>query len=79
MQQHRPRRGIEPCALASGAGLLANVCHIWLGKTLLAAFLVGGLYGVIKQLALLFAQLHARTYALGAPAVFAVVAKQARV
>ena len=72
-------RAVKPRAVASGAHCVAHVFQLGLGKALLAAFVVVVLHAVVQRLALLFGQPHARAHAVWAPAVFAVVAKQARI
>ena len=70
---------VQARAIAVRTHLLYQVFNFWLGKTLLAAFVVVVSDRIVKHFALVFAQLNARAHTLGAPAVFAVVTKQARV
>ena len=78
-KSHRPRLRVQARALATGAGRIQHVVGVGLGKTLFAALVVVVTHRVVKHLALLPGQLHTGTNAVGAPAVFAVVAEQARI
>ena len=73
------RRGIEPRAVARGASSIDKVLHLRLGKSLFPALVVIVTHGVIKDLALLLAQLDASAHTFRAPAVLAVVGEQARI
>ena len=76
---HSPCSGVQARALAGGARGVHQVLHISLGKGLLAALGLVIAHRIIKHLALLAGELHTRAHAVGAPAVLAVVGKQARV
>ena len=76
---HRARRGVEPRALAGGAGILRQIVNLHLGKGLLAAAVVVVPHGVVERLALFLGEPHAGADTLGAPAMLAVVREQARI
>ena len=79
VELHGPRRGVKACALARGAGRIHQVFNIGLGKGLLAAFVVVVFHRIVEHLALVTGQGYAGAYAIGAPTMLAVVAKQPRV
>lgn len=76
---HCASRGVQACALASGTRHIGQVFDFWLGKRLLAPFVLVVLHRVVKHFAFVFAQLDARAHAIRAPAMLAVVGEQARV
>ena len=71
--------GIQARALAARADCVMQIFNIGLGKGLLAARGILLFHRIIKHFALVFGEGHTGAHTVGAPAVFAVVAKQARV
>ena len=76
------RRGVQPCSALAGAGRVAHVFHLGLGKAVAAAC-VGGAGGlvsteIVRLLALRAGQLQACADAVRTPALLAVVGEQAR-
>ena len=78
-QAHGPRLAVQARAFACGADGVEHIIDFRLGKALFTAFVVIVHHRVVKHLALLARQCHAGADTVGAPAVFAVVAEQARV
>ena len=77
LKAHGARRGVQARALAAGAGVAGEVADVGFGKGLLAPVLVLGLDRIVEHLALLLGQRQSRADAVRAPAVLAVVAKEA--
>ncbi len=75
-QLHGAGNRVQARTLAAGAGVVADVFHIGLGKGLFAATLFVGV-GVVQHLALVAGQGQARAHAVFAPTMLAVVREQA--
>jgi len=77
MKADRACSGIQAGAAARGTGLLLDVVDVGLGKALLAPLLVVVAHRIVECPALIARELDTGTHAIGAPAVLAVVRKQA--